>query len=144
MVPPDERERIRRAYYIEKKSIGRIAQEEGHCRETIRKALAAEPHTPYLMKEERPAPNFKPHQARVEDLLVQNDTLPRKQRYTAHRIFEIIRSEGYTVLIVEQNVSQVLAIVDRAYLIEAGRIKLSGSAAELGASDEIRKAYLGI
>ena len=55
-----------------------------------------------------------------------------------------IRSEGYTVLIVEQNVSQVLAIVDRAYLIEAGRIKLSGSAAELGASDEIRKAYLGI
>jgi len=96
MLPPDERERIRRAYYIEKKSIVRIAQEEGHCRETIRKALAAEPHKPYLMKEERPAPIFKPHQARVEDLLVQNDTLPRKQRYTAHRIFEIIRSEGYS------------------------------------------------
>jgi len=37
-----------------------------------------------------------------------------------------IRAEGYTVLIVEQNVSQVLKVVDRAYLLEVGRIKASG------------------
>ena len=55
-----------------------------------------------------------------------------------------IRSEGYTVLIVEQNVRQVLKIADRAYLLEVGRIKASGTAQELSASDEIRKAYMGI
>ncbi|MEZ5850517.1 MAG: ABC transporter ATP-binding protein [Hyphomicrobiaceae bacterium] len=55
-----------------------------------------------------------------------------------------IRSEGYTVLIVEQNVSQVLKVADRAYLLEVGRIEKSGSSAELLASDEIRKAYMGI
>jgi branched-chain amino acid transport system ATP-binding protein len=55
-----------------------------------------------------------------------------------------IRSEGYTVLIVEQNVRQVLKVADRAYLLEVGRIKASGTAAELSASDDIRKAYMGI
>jgi branched-chain amino acid transport system ATP-binding protein len=62
-------------------------------------------------------------------------------------IFEMVKricSEGYTVLIVEQNIRQVLKVVDRAYLLETGRIKQSGAAAELLASDEIRKAYLGI
>lgn len=63
------------------------------------------------------------------------------------QVFELvrrIRSEGYTVLIVEQNVSQVLKVVDRAYLLEVGRIERAGSAAELAASDDIRKAYMGI
>ncbi len=55
-----------------------------------------------------------------------------------------IRAEGYTVLIVEQNVSQVLKIVDRAYLLEVGRVVKSGSAAELLASDDIRKTYMGL
>jgi branched-chain amino acid transport system ATP-binding protein len=55
-----------------------------------------------------------------------------------------IRAEGYTVLIVEQNVRQVLRIVDRAYLLEVGRVKASGTAAELLASDEIRKTYMGL
>jgi branched-chain amino acid transport system ATP-binding protein len=55
-----------------------------------------------------------------------------------------IRAEGYTVLIVEQNVRQVLKVADRAYLLEVGRIKAAGSAAELAASDDIRKAYMGI
>jgi branched-chain amino acid transport system ATP-binding protein len=55
-----------------------------------------------------------------------------------------IRSEGYTVLIVEQNVRQVLRVADRAYLLEVGRIKAAGPAQELADSDEIRKAYMGI
>jgi len=62
-------------------------------------------------------------------------------------IFALVKricAEGYTVLIVEQNIRQVLKVVDRAYLLETGRIKSSGDAAELLASDEIRKAYLGI
>src|ERR1051325_9972589 len=55
-----------------------------------------------------------------------------------------IRAQGYTVLIVEQNVRQVLKIADRAYLLEVGRLKASGTAQELAASDEIRRAYMGI
>jgi branched-chain amino acid transport system ATP-binding protein len=63
------------------------------------------------------------------------------------RIFELVhrlRDEGYTVLIVEQNVQQVLKVVDRAYLLEVGRIKASGRAADLAASDDIRRAYVGL
>jgi branched-chain amino acid transport system ATP-binding protein len=62
-------------------------------------------------------------------------------------IFELMRricAEGYTVLIVEQNIRQVLKVVNRAYLLEAGRIVLTGSSAELSASREIQKAYLGL
>jgi branched-chain amino acid transport system ATP-binding protein len=63
------------------------------------------------------------------------------------QVFDLVRrlrDEGYTVLIVEQNVRQVLKIADRAYLLEVGRIKASGSSEVLLASDEIRKAYMGI
>ena len=63
------------------------------------------------------------------------------------QVFDLVRQlrgEGYTVLIVEQNVRQVLKIADRAYLLEVGRIKASGSSQELLASDEIRRAYMGI
>jgi branched-chain amino acid transport system ATP-binding protein len=55
-----------------------------------------------------------------------------------------IREQGYTVLIVEQNIQQVLKVVDRAYLLETGRIRHSGTAAELLASDDVRRAYLGV
>jgi len=63
------------------------------------------------------------------------------------QVFELvkrIRASGLTVLIVEQNVQQVLRVVDRAYLLEAGSIRLSGSSAELLASDTIKQAYLGV
>ncbi|ATN36847.1 branched-chain amino acid ABC transporter ATP-binding protein (plasmid) [Rhizobium sp. ACO-34A] len=55
-----------------------------------------------------------------------------------------IRSEGYTVLIVEQNVKQVLKVVDRAYLIETGHIHASGTADEMMHSDAVRHSYMGI
>jgi branched-chain amino acid transport system ATP-binding protein len=48
------------------------------------------------------------------------------------------------VLIVEQNVPQVLEVVDRAYLLEVGSIKLAGTAAELKGNDFIRKSYMGL
>ena len=62
-------------------------------------------------------------------------------------IFELVRkieAQGYTVLIVEQNVRQVLKVVRRAYLLETGRIKDSGEASVLLNSEHIRKAYLGL
>ena len=55
-----------------------------------------------------------------------------------------VRDLGITVLIVEQNVQQVLRVVDRAYLIEAGSIRASGSSAEMLASDTVKEAYLGV
>jgi len=55
-----------------------------------------------------------------------------------------IREEGLTVLIVEQNVQQVLDVVDRAYLLEVGAIKLSGTSAELKDNSFIRQSYMGL
>jgi branched-chain amino acid transport system ATP-binding protein len=55
-----------------------------------------------------------------------------------------IRSEGLTVLIVEQNVQQVLDVVDRAYVIEVGAIKLAGTSAELRNNTLVRQAYMGL
>jgi branched-chain amino acid transport system ATP-binding protein len=63
------------------------------------------------------------------------------------QIFELmrrIRERGLTVLIVEQNVQQVLKVVDRAYLLEAGAIRHSGTSGEMLESDTIKQAYLGV
>ncbi len=59
-------------------------------------------------------------------------------------LIERLRAAGLTVLIVEQNVRQVLRVVDRGYLLEAGIIRSSGTAAELLGSEVIHEAYLGI
>lgn len=62
------------------------------------------------------------------------------------QIFDIIRDlhkSGTTILLVEQNAEMALRIADRAYVLESGRIKLTGTGAELARSDEIKKAYLG-
>src|SRR5207245_11310197 len=63
------------------------------------------------------------------------------------QVFELvkrIRTSGLTVLIVEQNVQQVLRVVDRAYLLEAGHIRASGTSAEIMSTDIIKQAYLGV
>jgi branched-chain amino acid transport system ATP-binding protein len=63
------------------------------------------------------------------------------------QVFELvqrIRAEGLTVLIVEQNVPQVLDVVDRAYVLEVGSIKLTGTSAELKDNDLIRRSYMGL
>ena len=63
------------------------------------------------------------------------------------RLFDLlrrVRAEGYTILVVEQNVRQVLRLVDRAYLLEVGRIRMEGRAAELSEQAFVRKAYVGL
>jgi len=54
-----------------------------------------------------------------------------------------IREQGMTILLVEQNALAALDVADRAYVLESGVIKQTGRAADLAASDEVRKAYLG-
>ena len=63
-----------------------------------------------------------------------------------NEIFSIIKDinkSGTTILLVEQNANMALSIAKRAYVLETGRITLSGSAKELSTSEEVRKAYLG-
>ena len=62
------------------------------------------------------------------------------------QIFEIIQNlnkAGTTILLVEQNAQMALSVAHRAYVIETGRITLSGTGKELAQSDEVKKAYLG-
>ncbi len=62
------------------------------------------------------------------------------------QIFDIIKqlhADGTTILLVEQNASKALQIADRAYVLETGKVTLSGTGAELAQSDEVKKAYLG-
>jgi branched-chain amino acid transport system ATP-binding protein len=56
---------------------------------------------------------------------------------------ELNEQEGVTMFVVEQNASLALGIADRAYVLEAGTIVVTGSADELRANDEVRRAYLG-
>lgn len=58
-------------------------------------------------------------------------------------IVQAINKTGTTVLLVEQNANMALSIAHKAYVLETGRITLSGNAKELAASEEVRKAYLG-
>lgn len=59
------------------------------------------------------------------------------------KIIKDIHAQGTTVLLVEQNARMALSIADRAYVLETGKIVLSGTGEELSNSEEIQKAYLG-
>ena len=76
------------------------------------------------------------------------DRFPRlkERKNLVDEVFTIIKelnAEGTTVLLVEQNAGKSLAISDRAYVLENGRIVLSGTGEELLQSDKVKKAYLG-
>ena len=91
----EDYEAIRRAYYLEKKSIRQIAREQHHSRRTIRKAIQQVHPQPYQLTTPKPAPVFGSFQDRVDELLTHNKTLPPKQRYTTHKIYEVLVTEGY-------------------------------------------------
>lgn len=118
MITLEQQEAIRRAYYLEHKSVRQIAREQRHSRKTVDKAIAQgregqegreggegavqdqfhhpyQPYPTYRRTKPRPAPVFGSFQARVDELLEQNRNLPRKQRYTSHKMFEILVAEGY-------------------------------------------------
>lgn len=62
------------------------------------------------------------------------------------KVFDIIKNvnaQGMTVLVIEQNANQALKIADRGYVLESGKITMTGTGVELLASDDVRKAYLG-
>ena len=80
------------------------------------------------------------------DLLILDEPSMGLAPILVQGIFDIIKEfhkMGTTILLVEQNAEMALSIADRAYVLESGRIVLTGTGAELKESDEIKKAYLG-
>jgi transposase len=92
----EDYEAIRRAYFVEKLSIRAIHRMLGYDRETVRKAIVHAAPMPYTLTKLREAPVIGPYKQRIKELLKESKKQKRKQRYTAHRIFEILRGEGYT------------------------------------------------
>ena len=80
------------------------------------------------------------------DLLILDEPSMGLAPILVQGIFDILKEfhkMGTTILLVEQNAEMALSIADRAYVLESGRIVLTGTGEELKASDEIKKAYLG-
>jgi len=79
-------------------------------------------------------------------LMLDEPSLGISPKYT-QLVFEVlaeIRAGGTTMLLVEQNLAAALALADRAYVLQTGAVVTSGPAAELAASADVRKAYLGL
>jgi transposase len=95
MINVQDREKIRRAYFIENKSMRQIAEEMGHSRDTVKKAIESAEPAKYTLRKPRPAPVLGLYKARTDELLAENEHLPRKQRYTARKIYEDIQAKGY-------------------------------------------------
>lgn len=58
-------------------------------------------------------------------------------------IIEQLHSAGTTVLLVEQNARMALKVADRAYVLETGKVSMSGKASELASDERVKQAYLG-
>jgi transposase len=95
MIKVDEREKIRRAYFLENKSIRQIARELRHSRETVKRAIESAEEEPYTFRKPREAPVLGSYKARIDELLAENERLPRKQRYTGHKIYQDLYECGY-------------------------------------------------
>jgi transposase len=91
----EDYETIRRAYFVDKLSIRAINRRFGYHRDTIRKAIVNPAPQPYMLKKPRDAPVIGPYKQRIAELLEKSKKQPRKQRYTAYRIYEILVGEGY-------------------------------------------------
>jgi transposase-like protein len=88
-------EEIRRAYFVQDKTIRQIAREFKCSRPTVRKAIVSAQPRPYTLKAGRAAPVLGSYKARIDELLAENERLPRKQRRTGHKIYAAIKAEGY-------------------------------------------------
>ncbi len=95
MLTVTDYDRIRRAYHLEGKSMRQISRELGHGYWTIRKVLEASEPPGYQMRQPRPAPVLGPYKGMLDRLLEEEQGLPRKQRYTGKKLFELIQAAGY-------------------------------------------------
>lgn len=92
----DDYESIRKAYYVEGLSIRAIGKRLHHSRKVIRKAIDHAQPEGYRLKQGRPATVLAAYQARIDVLILESEQLPRKQRYTGHKIYQLLQAEGYS------------------------------------------------
>jgi transposase len=92
----DDYESIRKAYYLEGLSIRAIGKRLHHSRRLIRKAIDHAQPEGYRLKQERPATVLAPYKLKIEELIKESDQSPRKQRYTGHKIYQLLQAEGYS------------------------------------------------
>src|SRR5205807_2388070 len=95
MISVEQHETIRRLYYLEHQSGRQIAQTLGISRHSVAKALQSEVAPTYTLTKPREAPQLEVHKARIDELLIEDRRMPKKQYYTAHKIFQILQTEGY-------------------------------------------------
>jgi len=95
MITVQDREEIRKAYFNENKSIRQIARELHRSPKTIKKALVSAEAGTYTLSKSRAAPVLGAYKVEIERLLEENEKLPRKQRYTIHKIYQAIVGQGY-------------------------------------------------
>lgn len=91
----EDYERIRKAHYVEGLSIREICRRFHHGRNVVKKALKQAEASGYQLKEPRPAPVLSGYKAKIDALLLASKQQPRKQRYTGHKIYEMMCAEGY-------------------------------------------------
>ena len=91
----DDYEDIRRAFYLEGLSIREISKRLHHGRPLVRKAIDHAQPDRYQLKQQRPAPVLALYKSKIDALIVESEQMPRKQRYTAHKIFQLLQADGY-------------------------------------------------
>lgn len=91
----EDYERIRKAYHVEGLSIREIGRRYHHSRRLVRKAITQPEPGEYQLAQPRPAHVLGPFKSRIQELIEESKTLPKKQRYTAAKIHELISKEGY-------------------------------------------------
>jgi len=96
MITVIDRERIRRAYYVEGKTMRQIEREMHHGYWTIPKALDSAERQPYTLSRPKLAPKLGPYKEKIAGLLEKERSLPRKQRFTTHKIYKLMEAEGYS------------------------------------------------
>jgi transposase len=97
MIQVDEKEKIRRLYFIKRHSIRQIAREHHYSRKTVRKAIQDASIPEYRLSVPKPYPVMGPYLPIIERWLREDKYRPKKQRHTAHRIYErLIDEHGFT------------------------------------------------
>ena len=92
----DQIEKIRRAYYVDGKSIRRIAREGHHHRRTVRKAPRDAGPPRYTLKQSRPRPVLGPYVELIDRWLEEDLSRPPKQRHTARRVYcRLVEEHGF-------------------------------------------------
>lgn len=91
----EEIAQIRHAYYNEGKKIRQIAREQHRSRRTVRRALGQVDAKKYELRQPKPAPVLDSWKPKIDMLLIESEGMPRKQRYTGQKIYELLRADGY-------------------------------------------------